>query len=342
MAAHTKDTMHAEEYDEDYEEERATEYGAILDEEDKLLHHSSWKRNVPSIDRSVSTSIDTHSHQTSQKRASTDIAYYPSIDTGVDRVREGDYLIGSWGDDHHHESYAVETAIHEPEADEPLEGFTYEELLKMQRRDEVEQYRAEAIGERSRFSHPIDRANPRRSTKTLHHRSTSGPRWICKSNRWACTARIQRGHCRHFQMANGADNLFIQQRTIPTHQQRVTKDFYDTAGGIVIYHGFHPLLAMDDLEESGDFGVFWSLLSVELHRRVRCLAMDGDLPTDILSPSFDIRYIFELDFQCHRFEVNQHHVAEVMPGLLKSCQSASREEAVEGMKDCRSTKHPCH
>ena len=93
MAAHTKDTMHAEEYDD--EEERATEYGAILDEEDKLLHHSSWKRNVPSIDRSVSTSIDTHSHQTSQKRASTDIAYYQSIDTGVDRVREGDYLIGS-------------------------------------------------------------------------------------------------------------------------------------------------------------------------------------------------------------------------------------------------------
>ena len=45
-------------------------------------------------------------------------------------------------------------------------------------------------------------------------------------------------------MANGADNLFIQQHTIPTHQQRVTKDFYDTAGGIVIYHGFHPLLAM--------------------------------------------------------------------------------------------------
>ena len=44
-----------------------------------------------------------------------------------------------------------------------------------------------------------------------------------------------------------------------------------------------------NLNESGDFGVFWSLLSVELHRRVRCLAMDGDLPTDIFSPSFDIR-----------------------------------------------------
>ncbi|KAF2537317.1 hypothetical protein F2Q68_00021161 [Brassica cretica] len=75
----------------------------------------------------------------------------------------------------------------------------------------------------------------------------------------------------------------------------------------------------DDLEECGDFGVFWSLLSAELHRRVRCLAMDGDLLT-----------------------VNQHPVADVMPVLLKSGQSASREEVVEEMKNCRSMKqHWC-
>ncbi|KAF3598902.1 hypothetical protein F2Q69_00035168 [Brassica cretica] len=67
MAAHTRHTMHTEEYDEDYEEERATEYRAILDEKDRLEHHSSWKRNALSIDRTVSTSIDTHPHQTSQK-----------------------------------------------------------------------------------------------------------------------------------------------------------------------------------------------------------------------------------------------------------------------------------
>ena len=42
----------------------------------------------------------------------------------------------------------------------------------------------------------------------------------------------------------------------------------------------------DDLEESGDFGVFWSFLSAKLHRHVRCLAMDRDLSTDILSLSF--------------------------------------------------------
>ena len=38
MATHT---MHTEEYDEDYEEERAIEQRATLDEEDRLLHHSS-------------------------------------------------------------------------------------------------------------------------------------------------------------------------------------------------------------------------------------------------------------------------------------------------------------
>uniref|UniRef100_A0A0D3AT77 Uncharacterized protein n=1 Tax=Brassica oleracea var. oleracea TaxID=109376 RepID=A0A0D3AT77_BRAOL len=43
-----------------------------------------------------------------------------------------------------------------------------------------------------------------------------------------------------------------------------------------------------------------------------------------------------------RFEVNLHPVAGVMLALLKSGQSASREEAVEEMKDCRSMKqHWC-
>ncbi|KAF3566713.1 hypothetical protein DY000_02014559 [Brassica cretica] len=59
----------------------------------------------------------------------------------------------------------------------------------------------------------------------------------------------------------------------------------------------------------------------------------------ILSPSFDTRYSFELTFQCHQFKVNQHPVAEVMPVLQKSSQSASQEEAVEEMKDCRSITH---
>ena len=96
------------------------------------------------------------------------------------------------------------------------------------------------------------------------------------------------------------------------------------------------------LEESGNFGVFWSLLSEELHRHVKSLAMYGDLPTVILSPSLDIIYRFELAFQCYRFEVNQHLIADVMPVLLMSGQSTLREEAFEEMKDCRSMVHPCH
>ncbi|KAF3529957.1 hypothetical protein DY000_02039608 [Brassica cretica] len=66
MSAHTSHTMHTGEYDEDYEEERDTEYRAIQDEEDRLLHHSSWKRNAPSIERTIPTSIDTHPHQTTE------------------------------------------------------------------------------------------------------------------------------------------------------------------------------------------------------------------------------------------------------------------------------------
>ena len=72
------------------------------------------------------------------------------------------------------------------------------------------------------------------------------------------------------------------------------------------------------MEECGDFSVFWSLLSAELHRCIRCLGMDGDLHTVILNPSFDTRYSFELAFQCHQFEVNQHSIAEVMHVLLTS------------------------
>ena len=33
-------------------------------------------------------------------------------------------------------------------------------------------------------------------------------------------------------MANGADNLFMQQRNIPEHQQKVTNEFNDTANRV--------------------------------------------------------------------------------------------------------------
>ncbi|KAF3598853.1 hypothetical protein F2Q69_00035497 [Brassica cretica] len=108
---------HTEEYDEDYEEERAIEQIAILDEQDRLLHHFSWKKMSPSIDRNGSTSIETQLHQPNRLRASTDIAYYPSIDTNVDATRDRDYSIGIWADDRHHESYALKIAYRDQRAD---------------------------------------------------------------------------------------------------------------------------------------------------------------------------------------------------------------------------------
>ncbi|KAF2601888.1 hypothetical protein F2Q70_00027224 [Brassica cretica] len=48
---------------------------------------------------------------------------------------------------------------------------------------------------------------------------------------------------------------------------------------------------------------------------------------------------FELAFQYNRFEVNQHPIAEVIPVVLTSGQSASREEVVENIKECRSMQH---
>ncbi|KAF3555550.1 hypothetical protein F2Q69_00012522 [Brassica cretica] len=163
--------MHTDEYDEDYEEERAIEYRAILDEEDKLLHHSSWKRNASSIDRTSWPSIDTQPQQRCRKRASTDTAYYKSVDNDFNRVQEGDYSIGSWADEPHHESIAVETVTYTPGADKLQDSFTDEELLNMQKRDDTNQIQAEAAWERTHFSESIDTHH--QSISFLNNRSTS-------------------------------------------------------------------------------------------------------------------------------------------------------------------------
>ncbi|KAF2587482.1 hypothetical protein F2Q70_00036035 [Brassica cretica] len=110
-------SQHLDEYDEDYEEERATEY-----------------------------------------RASTNIAYYTSIDNEIDHAKEGNYSIGSWADDHYHERYDVETAIHEPGVDELHEGFTTEELLNHQEHSDTDSLFAEACGRGTRFYRPFTKA----------------------------------------------------------------------------------------------------------------------------------------------------------------------------------------
>ncbi|KAF2620901.1 hypothetical protein F2Q68_00039071 [Brassica cretica] len=291
MATHN---MHTEEYDEDYEEERAIEQRANLDEEDRLLHHSSWKKKSPSIDRYGSTSIDTQPHQPNHLRVSTDIAYFPSIDTNVDAIRDRDYSIGSWADDRYHESYAVETSYRDQGADELHEGFTYEELLNMKRRDKTYQNRAEAAWGRTHFSHPIDSAicpsidiNPSTSIDVDHTTSIN----ICPKPKTTVSEKHKfdnqyltpdefgifrdpdgyakgiDGRTLHvsrediadiLQTANGADNLFMHQRNIPEHQQKFTKEF--TAGGIdknFKQRSRHPTQQSVDVDEEKDeYGIY--------------------------------------------------------------------------------------
>ncbi|KAF3555390.1 hypothetical protein F2Q69_00012975 [Brassica cretica] len=237
IAAYTRQNMHIEEYDEDYEDERDNEYKSILDEEDTLLHHSSWKRNAPSIDITSSPSIDTKPHQRNRKRASTGIANYSSIDAEVNRVREGDYSTGSWADDHHHESYALETSIYEPGAYELHEGFTYEELLNMKRRDETYQHRSETAWGRTRYSHPIDRA----SCPSIHINPSTSIDIRSKPKKNYGHARAIDGRILNvsrkdiadiLQTANGAEILIVHQRNIPEYQQKDIKEFYDATSGI--------------------------------------------------------------------------------------------------------------
>ncbi|KAF3516281.1 hypothetical protein DY000_02059994 [Brassica cretica] len=100
-----------------------------------LLHvnriNSYYKRTAPSIDMTSLPSIDTQPQQRCRKGASTDTSCYKSIDTDFNRVRDRDYSIGSWADEHHHERFAVEIVTYTPGADKLQDSFTDEELLNV-------------------------------------------------------------------------------------------------------------------------------------------------------------------------------------------------------------------
>ncbi|KAF3544699.1 hypothetical protein DY000_02007466 [Brassica cretica] len=86
----------------------------------------------------------------------TDTAYYKSVNTDFNRVREGNYSIGSWADEPHHGSFVVEIVTYTPGTDKLQDSFTDEELLNMQKRDDTDQFQAEATWGRTRFSESID------------------------------------------------------------------------------------------------------------------------------------------------------------------------------------------
>ena len=111
----------------------------------------------------------------------------------------------------------------------------------MQRRDEADQHRAEALGERTCLNHPIDRANRPsidnndlssidirpKITSTVSENPKFDNQYLTHDEFGIfmdpdSSARATYGHALHvsrediadiLQMANGEDNLFLQQRT---------------------------------------------------------------------------------------------------------------------------------
>uniref|UniRef100_M4F1N3 Uncharacterized protein n=1 Tax=Brassica campestris TaxID=3711 RepID=M4F1N3_BRACM len=230
-------------------------------------------------------SIDTQPQQRCHKRVSTDTAYYKSVDTDFNRVRDGDYSIGNCVDEHHHESFAVETVTYTPGAGKLKDSFTYEELLNMQKRDDTDQFQAEAAWERTHSSQSIDTRHPQSIEKlpqqsininnttsidnhpipktTISEKDKLDNQYLTPDefsifrdpNGFAkaidgCTLHVSREDIADIlQKANGADNLFIDQRS--NHEQKTTKEFYGTAGGIKnsfkqrSCHTTHPSINID-------------------------------------------------------------------------------------------------
>ncbi|KAF3567029.1 hypothetical protein DY000_02014266 [Brassica cretica] len=140
-----------------------------------------------------------------------------------------------WADDRYHESYAVETSIHEPGADELHEGFTTEELLNHQERSDTNSLFTEACGGGTRIycrgcrtQRPLIDIKASTSIDIRSHPPSTKAKELDGH-----TLQVSREDIAYIlQMANGAEYLFIQQRNIPENQQRVANEFYNTAGGV--------------------------------------------------------------------------------------------------------------
>ncbi|KAF3488427.1 hypothetical protein F2Q69_00052516 [Brassica cretica] len=126
---------------------------------------------------------------------------------------------------------------------------------KWRRGDEAMQDFTEAAWGRTHFSHPIDRAippsidiNPSTSIDinhttsidirpkpkpTVSEKDKSDNQYLIPDEFgiFMDPDKAMDGHTLHVSREDIAD-IHMQQRTITEHQQRVTKEFYDTAGGI--------------------------------------------------------------------------------------------------------------
>ncbi|KAF3580544.1 hypothetical protein DY000_02031136 [Brassica cretica] len=169
------------------------------------------------------------------------------------------------------EDYEEERAI-EQEANEhrptlptthrsTLDSTVYEkEITQLEERSDTDSLFAQACGRGTCFYRPFNKAKllsidiTASTSIDIHSQPPSVEREKAKLNNNYLTpdefdifkdpdryARAMDGHAlqvsrediaKILQIANGAENLFIQQHNSPTHQQRVTSEFYDIAGGV--------------------------------------------------------------------------------------------------------------
>ncbi|KAF3539974.1 hypothetical protein F2Q69_00023242 [Brassica cretica] len=195
--------------------------------------------------------------------------------------------------------------------------ITITKAMHMQRRDESDQQREEATGERKHLRHPIDRANRSSIDNNLPPSIDiySYPKAID-----GCALQVSREDIADIlQMANGADNFFMQQRTILAHQQRVTKEFYDAAGGIdnrfqqKNEHHTRPSIDVDvppSIDRRPEFG----RRAFDLFGTIKFYWEEND------------EYGVYIDDQGYARDMNGHIISVSKDDIIKLMERASRDE----------------
>ncbi|KAF2565784.1 hypothetical protein F2Q68_00025125 [Brassica cretica] len=223
MAAHT------EEYDEDYEEERAIEQRSIIDEEDReqrsivdeedrLFHHSSWKKKSPSIDRNCTLNFI---NQTAFEHRPTSLTTHRSTltstlpETEITQLEVGK-MITITRATHHPIDIAIPPSIDT----NPSTSIDINHTTSIDSRLKPKTTVSEKDKSDNQYLTPDEFGIFR------------DPHGYVKANDGHTLYVSREDIADILQTANGAYNLFMQQHNFSEHQQKVTKEFYDTAGGI--------------------------------------------------------------------------------------------------------------
>ncbi|KAF3551709.1 hypothetical protein DY000_02007237 [Brassica cretica] len=183
-----------EEYVEDYWKERAIE---IAMQDERYSRHSFNNTSPPSIDKTYSALVDTHPHPAKRSYASINTTPGTSIDiraAAFEKEKEN-IPIPSRFTNTYIRSFAPQITSHDTIAEKMNDPPN----------------KSEGTSRKS-----IRSKNPNSADKRLPSIDTPGPRWPCKSYGWEKILQVSREDIADIlQLANGPDNLLLQQRSIP-------------------------------------------------------------------------------------------------------------------------------